>query len=74
MKRLAVVKVQVSNDPTCSTCWVDKSGATFNVSGGDGTGMVVITGGAMAEAYYRVDYAHGSTTGGSITGYCVAKE
>lgn len=70
----AVVKAQVSNNPACTTCWVDKTGATFNVSDATGTGMIVITGDSLAEAYYRLHWDHGTTTGGSVSGYCMAKE
>lgn len=66
----ASVKLQVSND---NSSWVDKSGAVLNLSGADGSGMINLVG-SVTEAYYRLVYTHGSVSGGTLTGYCTAKE
>jgi hypothetical protein len=66
------VKVQVSNDLACSTCWVDKTGATFSLLGASGSDMISLS--AVSERFYRVYYAHGSISGGALTGFCWAKQ
>lgn len=67
------VKLQVTNFPTCSTCWVDKSGATFTLAGAAGSDMIVLVG-SVAEAFYRLHYDHGGISAGTLTGACSAKE
>lgn len=67
----AIVKIQVSNVPAPgSSDWVDKTGATFTMSGADGTNMINIVN--SGEKWVRVNYAHTSVSGGTITGYCHA--
>lgn len=64
-----VVKIQVSND---GTNWVDKSGATFTMSGANGSDLISLT--SITEQFYKVVYTHNSISGGTLTGYCTAKE
>lgn len=63
------VKIQVSND---GTNWVDKSGASINLSGASGNDLISLT--TVTENFYKVVYTHNSISGGTMTGYCTAKE
>jgi hypothetical protein len=66
-------KVQVSNDVALAeSSWIDKTGAVSNLSGSTGVDMINVT--SVPETYYRLNCAHGSTTGGPLTAYCSAKE
>ena len=68
----AVVKVQVASVPVpASGDWVDKAGATFTMSGADGTNLINVQ--VLGEKWARVVYTHTSVSGGTITGYCHAK-
>lgn len=64
-----VCKVQVSLD---KTNWVDKTGATFNVTSANGSDVINIT--SLPEGYYRTSCTHGTISGGTIAGYFMAKE
>lgn len=64
-----VFTVQASND---GSTWVS-TGVTATMSGASGSALLKLDG-AVDASFYRVDYAHTGVTGGSITGYCTAKE
>lgn len=69
----AVVKVQVASTPgpPSTAEWVDKTSATFTVSGASGASMISVDN--LDEAWARLVYTHNSVTGGTVTAYCNAK-
>lgn len=66
------VKLQVASTPfPTADDWVDKSGATFTISGNDGTNYIPVTN--LTERWGRIVYTKNQISGGTITGYCHAK-
>lgn len=69
----ATAKVQVSTTPGPPTSgqWVDKTSATFTLSGASGLNMIAIDN--LDEAWMRLVFTHNSVSGGTVTAYCNAK-
>lgn len=64
------VKLQSSND---NTNWIDKTGATFTLSGASGSNLISLNG-VVTEKYYRAVYTKNNVTGGTISVIAFAKE
>lgn len=58
------VQVQISNDGGATA--VDKTGATFTVSGASGSNAISLNG-VVTESLYRIKWAHNNVSGGTVS-------
>lgn len=67
------LKVQVASTagPPAAGEWVDKTGATFVVSGATGANAISVTN--LTERWARLVYTANNVTGGTVTANCHAK-
>lgn len=67
----ATITVEVTNDPAFGH-WDQKANANVTLSSASGLWTQTLSG-IVAERWYRLNYAKGSVTAGSITCYAIGK-
>jgi hypothetical protein len=66
-------EVQISDDPACAVGWLTKAGTAGPVDIANGDDIVSLPGTGTSNCY-QVVFTHGGITGGTVSGWCVAKE